>query len=102
MSTSVICGCHDCCPSAPEISITQTVIEVDGIAGYFKDEYFTGPGPAFTLAEEPISAESVEVILNSGVQRQPDDFTVTDDIVTFAAALDATDKVHIRYFATAS
>lgn len=98
--SSLPCGCRDSCPSAPEITLNQTIIEMDGDTAFFRDEYFTTAGNVHVLAYTPYEAASVLVSRNSGVQRQPTDFIVQGNSIVLAAPLIAGEVLHVRYFAT--
>ena len=95
---TIACSCHNSCPEVPDITVTQTVLQFDGTTSYFRDEYFDGPGTNFTLAYQPYSAASVQVALNSGVQRQGIDFNVLGAVIKMTSALVAGDKLHVMYF----
>lgn len=100
-------GIHTCCPSpVSTINITQNVVQMDSETAFFVDERFTGAdvtGGVLTLSHTPHAAASVQLALNSGVQRLGVDFLVVGDKIQFVSFSPAdTDVLHIRYFSTES
>lgn len=99
-------GIHTCCPEAPStINITQNIIEMDGETAFFVDERFTGaeaPTGVITLDYTPYAAASVQVSLNSGVQRPVNDYVVVGKQVRLNFIPETTDKIHVRYFSKES
>jgi hypothetical protein len=98
-------GIHTCCPEAPStINITQNVVEMDGDTAFFVDERFTGAqvvNGVLTLSHVPYAASSVQLALNSGVQRLGVDFIVVGNKLQFVSfAPQASDILHVRYFST--
>jgi hypothetical protein len=95
---------NDTVPSAPAITINQTILQLDGNTAIFKDEYLDigdstgGLGIIFTLVAFPFQPESIILVRNSLVQRQNTDFFVDGNIVTLVSALGATDTLKISYF----
>ena len=95
-------GIHTCCPApVGTVNVVQNIVEVDGSTGLFRDEYFTGDGVTknFTLETVPYDVASVQVALNSGVQRRNVDWILYNDEVRFMVAPPSGAPVHIRYFA---
>lgn len=99
-------GIHTCCPEAPStINISQNIVEMDGETAFFVDERFTGaeaPTGVITLDYTPYAAASVQVSLNSGVQRPVNDYVVVGKQVRLNFIPETTDKIHVRYFSKES
>jgi hypothetical protein len=94
-------GIHSCCPEAPTtINVTQNIVELDGYETLWRDEYYTGAqvvADQLTLSYAPYAQASVQVILNSGTQRQGTDYTIIGNVITFTFTPAATDVIHVRY-----
>lgn len=99
-------GIHTVCPEAPStINVTQNIVEMDGENSFFVDERFTGAdvvSGVLTLSHTPYAAASVQVSLNSGVQRPTSDFIIVGNTVRFIFVPAAADAIHVRYFALES
>lgn len=95
---------NDTVPSAPAITINQTILQMDGNTALFKDEYFDigdsagGLGLIFTLGFFPIQPESILLIRGSSPQRRETDFFVDGNVITLAEALLADEEMKISYF----
>lgn len=97
-------GIHSCAPEpVSTINITQNIVEMDGTVAFWVETYLSGTeyNSATYVALEyvPYARSQVTVMLNSGVMRQGLDFSVDSDRVTLLFTPDATDKIHVRYFA---
>lgn len=95
VSTDASRCCNNCCPEAPAITISQTVIESDGLPNRTRQErggvaWTVGAsGPHITLLATPISDASVQVHISGDLQRQGVDYTIDGDEITLAQALPA-------------
>jgi hypothetical protein len=96
-------GIHSHCPEAPStINVTHNSIKLDGNSTIWADDQFIGSevvAQKVTLSKVPYSPASVDVILNSGVQRLNVDYTISGDIVTFSpgVTIDPSDIIHVKY-----
>ena len=106
MSDSCNCNAscvHQCCPEAPAISFSQTLVQINGSQVLFKDEYFgfndsvLTDGRTFELAAYPYQAESVQVFLNSGNQRQGIDFVIFGQQLKLINPIVSGDQIHVHY-----
>jgi hypothetical protein len=100
-------GIHTCCPEpVSTINITQNILQMDGETAFFVDEHFVGSAVSngiLTLSYTPYAAASVQLSLNSGVQRLGVDFIVVGRKVQFISFVpQATDLLHVRYFSSES
>lgn len=98
--------CNNCCPEPADITINQQNLTLDGDSAFWQDEYFSYSDAdstthrILTLDYVPYSSQSVQVALNSGVQRRGTDFVVSGQAIIMTVPLVSTDVVHIRYFST--
>jgi hypothetical protein len=96
-------GIHSHCPEAPStINVTHNSIKLDGGSTIWADDQFTGAevvAQKLTLSKVPYSAASVDVVLNSGVQRLNVDYTISGDIITFnpGVTIDPADVINVKY-----
>lgn len=96
-------GIHSSCPEAPTtINVTQNIVRLDGGSTIWADDQFTGADVVarkLTLSKVPYAAASVDVILNSGVQRLNVDYTISADVVTFnsGVTIDPSDVINVKY-----
>lgn len=97
---SISCGARDSCPDAPDITINNTNLTLDGTTANFRDEYFQGPASTSTLAYLPYQNASVQIDRGGAVQRQGVDFTLdnTGQVITWAVPLVAGEEAHVSYF----
>lgn len=104
MTTNANLSSSNCCPDAPDITVYNTIIEIDGAAAGFKVESkvigdsASSAGLVFTLGFTPVSNASVQVAVNKLVL-EASDFTVSGTTVTLVTAIEAGDEVDFRYMA---
>ena len=100
-------GIHTCAPEAPStINITQNIVQMDSETAFFVSEHFVGSqvtAGVLTLSHTPHAAASVQLALNSGVQRLGVDYRVVGSTVQFISFVpQATDVLDVQYFSTES
>ena len=101
---SIGSSCNNCSPEAPDITINETIITVNGTTTVWQSEAFAignstgGLGLAFTLAATPQAAKSVMVFLNGVVLRYTTDYTLATTTLTLAEAIVAGDVLAVRYW----
>jgi hypothetical protein len=106
-NTSLCCCGTSSCPEVSEVTITDVVIELAGIASYFKVDStrastltLTGSRLSALLSSSPISQANVTVEIGGVPQVNGVDFTLSGDVVTFTSAVPAGMDVTARYLST--
>ena len=100
-------GISMCCPEpVSTINIVQNIVNIDGETAFFVSENFVGAQVAagvLRLSHVPHAAASVQLALNSGVQRLGVDYRVVGGTIQFISFVpQATDVIDVRYFSTES
>jgi hypothetical protein len=98
---------ENCCPSAPDISITNVTVTMDGAAVRFYQEAFLGSAITnrlVQLAHWPVMPMGVLLFLNTGIQGQNtivpyNDYTISGKDITLGFTPDATDEILVAYMA---
>jgi hypothetical protein len=96
-------GIHTACPEAPDITVTQNIIQMDGTTSFFVRQQFTGAQYLaigyLPLDYVPYARSSFVLILNTGVQQYTTDYTVQGDRAYLSFVPQAGDNITVRYFA---
>ena len=97
-------GISTCCPEpVSTINITQNVVEMDGTRAFWCEKYLTGAQYLavgyIPLDYVPYTRSQASFVLNSGTQRQPNNFVVDGKKVYLAFTPQPDDELHFRYFA---
>lgn len=97
-------GINTCCPeTVPTVNVYQNVVEMDGTRAFWAEKYLTGAQYKavgwIQLDYVAYTRSQCTLILNSGVQRQPNDFVVSGDKVYLSFVPQDGDLIHFKYFA---
>ncbi len=97
-------GINTCCPeTVPTVNVYQNVVEMDGTRAFWAEKYLTGAQYKavgwIQLDHVVYTRSQCTLILNSGVQRQPNDFVVSGDKVYLSFVPQDDDLIHFKYFA---
>lgn len=96
---TIACGCHDSCPDAPDITVNNTNVYIDGALANWRDEYFAGAAPTVTLAYIPYQVGSILAIRGGIPQPYPSTWTIAGKVITPIPALAAGETFQVQYFA---
>lgn len=94
---TIACGCRESCPDAPDITVNDNSLQLDGAVVTFKDDYFSGPASTSALTGLPYQPSGVLVSRGGVVQQQNVDFTIDGQTLTWIPAMIAGERGHAHY-----
>jgi len=103
-SNSNNCCADPCYPSPADVTINQTIVQIDEGQVAWKDENITYvPGTdTYELTYQPIHNDEMMVIVNTAVWKQGTDYLVAGNEITFLNSIPATPTpsivAHYMYF----